>query len=404
MKSRRIYNRGFTFMEMALTLFSVGFLLSAVPGLLSKGSEVMGSAPGATPVEAAEFSLDGFLLMNNRLPCPSTTPTSGTENCGITKGFVPYRTLGLPKSVTNSEGHALVYGILANDTDNNHLGKLTAKYTPQYLVSTNNYWEAAPTSSSNQINGLDFCAKLRSQAALPLDAALLNIRHWSDRTNAVKMTNVAWVLVDPGSRNADGTTGAYPLFDGSNAPSVSGQSFESPSRVQSETYDDKVRAGTLTQMFGKLRCQELLASVSAAAREADFANDNWRVRKYLYDFRSYELEVRKQKEVQANNTEYLAIANVAANATATVLSLGIAYAGPAGATAIATAAAPFLVSLAASAAALVGAESGVTFAEGKVAEGESRKTEAAQAVINAAGFRAVRKDALLQLDSRGWFQ
>ena len=57
MKSLRSRNQGFTFMEMALTLFSVGFLLSAVPGLLSKGSEVANSSPGSAPAE--EFFVNG---------------------------------------------------------------------------------------------------------------------------------------------------------------------------------------------------------------------------------------------------------------------------------------------------------------------------------------------------------
>ena len=401
MKSLRSRNQGFTFMEMALTLFSIGFLLSAVPGLLSKGSEVANSSPGSAPAEASEFALEGFVGMNARLPCPSDTPTSGVENCNKSKGFVPYKTLGLAHPVTNSEGHPFAYGIL---TGTNHLGKLTEKFTPQYLVSTDTYWSAPTTSISSNTNGLDFCAKLRAQAAMPIDPALVNIRHWSERTADAKMTNVAWVLVDPGSRNANGATGTYPLFNGSNDPSSTGTSFESPSRVQSETYDDKVRVGTLTQMFGKLRCQELLASVSAAAREADFANDNWRVRKYLYDFRTYELSVRKQKQTQAENAEIMAGANIAAQVVLAGLGISIALAGPGGAAVMATAIAPSLISVALAANTLNSAVNGVAFAKTKVTEGTNRQTTANTDVTEAASFRTARQDALLLLDSRGWFQ
>ena len=401
MKSLRSRNRGFTFMEMALTLFSVGFLLSAVPGLLSKGAEVAASSPGASSAEAAEFALDGFVGMNARLPCPSDTPTSGIENCANSKGFVPYKTLGLARPVTNSDGHPFAYGIL---TGANDLGQATEKYTPQYLVSTDSYWVTPTTSTSSQTNGLDFCAKLRDQAAKPVDTALLNIRHWSARTDAAKMTNVAWVLVDPGSRNADGATGTYPLFNGSNDPSVSGKSFESPSRVESETYDDKVRVGTLTQMFGRLRCQELLASVSAAAREADFANDNWRVRKYLYDFRTYELGVRKQKRIQADNALIVAGSNVAAQGEVALLTTAIAFAGPGGASAMVGAILPTLISTGAAVAVLVFAIDHVAYAKTKVTEGENRQSAANTDVTEAASFRAARQAALVLLDSRGWFQ
>jgi hypothetical protein len=402
MKSLRSRHRGFTFVEMALTLFSVGFLLSAVPGLLAKGSEVMSSSAGASPADAAELALNGFVLMQNRLPCPATTPLSGTENCALTKGFIPYKTLGLARPVSNSEGHPFAYGILGGT---NHLGRNTAKYTPEYLVSTDNYWEAPPPIAvSNQINGLDFCAKLRSQAKLPLDTNLLNTRNWSDRENEVKMTNVAWALVDPGSRNTDGATGDYSLFNGSNGPTRAGMSFESPNRALTESYDDKVRVGTLSQTFGELHCPELLTSVSAATRETDYANDHLRVRQYLSDFRTYELGVRKQKKIQADNTRLLAIFDLTMNVALATLDLGVALSGPTGAVTVAVNLINAVTSISLSAYNMIEADAGVTDAAAEVAEGETRKTNAATAAANAATFRTARTAALLLLDQRGWFQ
>ena len=400
MKSLRSRNRGFTFIEMSLTLFSVGFLLSAVPALLSKGAEVMASSPAATPAEAAELALTGFIFIHSRLPCPSATPFTGTEDCSRTKGFVPYRTLRLSAPVTNSDGHPFAYGILGG---NNYLGTASPKYTPQYLMSTTEYWKATSTLSSNLINGLDFCAKLRSQSALTVDSALLNIRHWRDPASGPR-TNVAWTLVDPGSRNTDGATGSYPLFNGSNDPSSAGMSFESPKRAQSETYDDKVRVGTLNQLFGELRCPELLAAVSAAAREADFANDNWRVRQYLYDFRSYELDVRKQKKIQADNTKLLAIFDLSMTVSLSALDLGVGLASAAGAVAIGISAINAIAGISMSATGFTDAEKGVTEAATEVTEGEERKTAAATAVVDAGTFRTERQQALKVLDLRGWFQ
>jgi len=400
MKSLRSRNRGFTFVEMALTLFSVGFLLSAVPALLSKGSEVLASSPASTPAEAAELALNGFISIHSRLPCPSATPFIGTEDCSLAKGFVPYLTLRLPAPVINSDGHPFAYGILGGS---NHLGKATPQYTPQYLMSTTDYWLAAPTLSSNQINGLDFCAKLRSQAALGFNSSQLNIRHWRDFATGIK-TNVAWVLVDPGSRNTDGAAGSYPLFDGSNNPLSIDMSFESPRRAQSETYDDKVKVGTLNQLFGELRCPELLAAVSAAAREADFANDNWRVRQYLYDFRSYELGVREQKKIQADNTKLLAIFDLSMTVSLSALDLGVALASGSGAATIAISAVNAIAGISMSAVGFTDAEKGVTDAAVEVTEGSARKTDAATAVTDAGTFRSGRQQALLLLDQRGWFQ
>jgi hypothetical protein len=402
MKSLRSRQRGFTFIEMALTLFSVGFLLSAVPSLLTKGAEVMASSPGSAPAEATEMALNGFIMMQNRLPCPASTPLSGTEDCALTKGFVPYKTLGLARPVTNSEGHPFAYGILGGA---NHLGQATAKYTPEYLVpNATGYWAAPETALSSQVNGLDFCAKLRSQAKLPLNTSLLNTRNYGDRANAAKMTNVAWALVDPGSRNTDGATGSYPLFNGSNDPTSAGLSFESPSRALTESYDDKVRVGTLSQTFGELRCPELLASVSAAARETDYANDHLRVRQYLYDFRTYELGVRKQKKNQADNTRILAIFDLTMNVALAALDLGIALSGPTGAVTVAVNLINAVTSISLSTYNLIQAEAGVDEAATEVTEGETRKTEAATAATSAAAFRTERTAALVLLDQRGWFQ
>jgi hypothetical protein len=206
---------------------------------------------------------------------------------------------------------------------------------------------------------------------------------------------VAWVLVDPGSLD--------PSFNGDNNPAAS-VAFESPGRAQALDYDDKVTVGTLTQLFGELRCPELLSAVSAAAREADFANDNWRVRKYLYDFRSFELKVRQQKKTQADNFEILAIFDLSLTVALTVLDLGIALAGPAGAATIAAGLVNAVISISMGAINLDNAMSSASDAADEVTEGTTRKTDANTAVSDAATFRSERRDAVLLLDQRGWFQ
>ncbi len=394
MKALRSLSRGFTILEMALTLFAVGFLLSAVPQLLTRGNETLASSPGAQPLEGTELALKSFVYQYYRLPCPAVSATSGTESCGSgnSKGFVPWKALGLARPATNSAGYPFAYAILRGTND---LGTASAKYTPTYLDSTDSYWLTPGTLSSNQVNGLDFCAKLRTQAALPVDAALLRVRDWSDRTNLAKANNVAWVLVDPGTTD--------PAFNGDNNPATS-VAFESPGRAQAADYDDKVVAGTLTQMFSDLRCPVLLASVSAAAREADFANDAWRVRKYLLDFRTYELDVRRQKKTQADNFQLLAIFDTSMTVALGALDLGIALAGPAGAAEIAVSAVNAVTSIGMSAYNLSQAITGVSDAANEVTEGTQRVADATTAVANALAFRTARRNALLLLDQRGWFQ
>jgi hypothetical protein len=385
-------NQGFTVLEMALALFSAGFLLAAVPRLVTQGHDVMASAPGSQPVEAAELALKGFILKNNRLPCPASTTAAGTENCTLTQGYVPWRTLGQPRPATNSDGHAFAYAVLKGS---NNLSSASSAYVPKYLASGDNY-ESDPTRvSSSETNGLDLCVKLRTQAALPLDATLLRVRDAAARTTLTRASNVAWVLVDPGSLD--------PSFNGDNDPATS-VAFESPGRAQAKDYDDKVTVGTLTQLFGELRCPELLAAVSAAAREADFANDSWRVRKYLYDFRSYELKVREQKKIQADNFKLLAIFDLSLTVALTALDLGIALAGPAGAATIAAGLVNAVISISMGAINMDNAISSVDDAVAEVAEGKTRKSDALAAVSDAATFRTERRAALVLLDQRGWFQ
>jgi hypothetical protein len=408
MKSARSRQQGFTFLEMALTLFTMGFLLSAVPRLLSQGTDVMAAAPGALPTDAGQLALNGFVIINHRLPCPASGPFTGVENCSIDSGYVPYKTLGLPRPVTNNDGFAFGYAVLRDNAHNNDLAVASAKYTPTYFYTTGNYWEAPPTRTSTSsggaplINGLDFCAKLRHAATLGQQSAQTGIKNVRNPTQRI---NVAWVLVDPGQRNADGSTGtSFPgEFDGANQPGLSNL-FESPSQPQTQTYDDTVSVGTLTQMFGELQCPQLLASVSAAAREADFANDNWRVRKFLYDFRAYELKVRNQKQIQAVNFTILAAFDITMTVALGALDLGIALAGPSGAAAIAISVINAVTSISMSAYNMVNAAQGLSDANAELTEGNQRVTDASTAVTDAATFRSQREAAMLLLDQRGWFE
>ncbi len=413
MKARHYRNRGFTILEMALTLFSVGFLMSAVPRLLTQGAVAAAASPGSTPLEGTELAMKSFVHRNYRLPCPAASGIgagSGVEDCTLDSGFVPWKALGLARPATNLDGRPLAYAILRGGND---LGVASDVYTPTFLDSdASNYYAAGSTtrvkdstwnSTSHAVgadtpivNGLDFCAKLRAAAGAS-DTARLRVRDWKDPS---VVTNVAWVLVDPG--NAD------PAFNGNNrAALLAGPgklAFDSPGRLQAPDYDDKVVAGTLTQMFSDLRCPTLLAATSAAAREADFANENWRVRKYLLDFRSYQLDVRKQKKTQADNVVILATFDTILNVALGVLDLGIALAGPAGAGTIAASLISSVPAISLSTYGLAEAIKDVIVKIDEVEEGTDRVTDSNTAVTDAATFRNERRDALLLLDQRGWFQ
>lgn len=423
LRTRRQASRGFTFLEMALTLFSLGFLLAAVPRLASQSTEVLQASPVGPPLDAATLAINGFALTYNRLPCPAShtaAPTAanfGVEDCSLQRGTVPHRTLRLARPVTNGDDHPMVYSVYRNAAENADLAVASARFTPTY---ENTLYDSAvendqhlrykvtpPTSTSAQVNGLDLCAKLRGAAALPANAALTGTYQYLSTYAPTDGVNVAWVLAEPGNRNADNSSGApssiYDLFDGRNR--VTGAEwFESPGKAQVLNYDDRVRAAGFSQLFSELKCPQLLASVSAAAREADFANDNLRMRKFLLEFRLFEKDSRKQKQTQAENMRLVAIFDTALSAALSALDLGVALAGASGAAAIAVNAINAITAIGLSAYNLSEAIKTKQEADQEFTEAGNRVNEARQEVTRAVDYRTSIQNALTLLDRRSWFQ
>jgi prepilin-type N-terminal cleavage/methylation domain-containing protein len=390
MRTSAARNRGFTFLEMALALFIMGFILAAVPRVLDQTRQAMVAAPGATATDATALALNGFILANNRMPCPAATASSGTEDCTRTRGFVPHTTMGLPRPATGLDGFPLQYAIFEDQANGNRLGGAGAKYTPEYLNSTADYWLTPATLTSQRINGLDFCAKLRDAATRPAQTGLTGVKNASGPGGV----NVAWVLAD------SGTTA---VFEGGN--SLAGSAwFESPSRPKSATYDDNVRVGTLPQVFGELHCASLLAGVTAAAREADYANDQLRIRRYLVALRNYELQVREQQVSQAEVRVGMAALGSAVGIASASITLGISLGTTSGAVSTALVVLPQAAAIAAAVAAVVLAALSLDKANGKVTEAQERLALATAALTSAEAFLAARRTALLSLDQRGWFQ
>jgi hypothetical protein len=386
---------------MALSLFSAGFLLAAIPQLMQEKTTPLRASPSPRAADAAELALKGFLLARNRLPCPAASPLvadAAQENCALDSGFLPYKLLGLAQPVTNEQGHPFVYGVLGGT---NHLGVASALYTPTYLTPGANYLSEAVQTQSNRVNGLDFCAKLRRQSLQAYAPGLLTLRHWSDRTDATKMRNPAWVLVDPGQRNADGNALAYPLFSSGNQPLA--KLFESPGRPIDAGYDDTVSSASITQLYGELGCANLLAQASAATRASDVAFDIWRARSYLHDFRTYEHEVRQQKKVQAENNQLMQGFNLSMTVAGFALDFGIGLASASGAVSIAVTTVAGVTAVALASIGVADAVEAVAEAQEEVDEGQARVSQALQSKQAAESLRTARVSDVVQLDQRGWF-
>ena len=60
--------------------------------------------------EIIRCSISSFLFRNNRLPKPSISIIDGNENSYISSGYLPYKSLGLPRTyATDNEGNAIYY-------------------------------------------------------------------------------------------------------------------------------------------------------------------------------------------------------------------------------------------------------------------------------------------------------
>ncbi|HAT31414.1 MAG TPA: prepilin-type cleavage/methylation domain-containing protein [Janthinobacterium sp.] len=108
--------RGFSLVEMAIVLVIVGLMIG---GLITPlGMQMQQRRIGDTQkaLDEAKEALIGFALRYRYLPCPAISATNGLEDRGAQRcsnekrqGFLPWATLGLPKS--DSWNHLFRYSV-----------------------------------------------------------------------------------------------------------------------------------------------------------------------------------------------------------------------------------------------------------------------------------------------------
>jgi hypothetical protein len=117
-------------------------------------------------------------------------------------------------------------------------------------------------SKLGHTNTIDFCTALNTMAAAS-SSTNTSFLYTSDGEST---RNIAFALALPGLLNADNAVDTDPAssrFDGLNASqTTTNPGFESPTRPQSTSYDDKVIAVTPSDLFASLSCG---LGVSAAA-------------------------------------------------------------------------------------------------------------------------------------------
>ncbi|NQY26826.1 MAG: type II secretion system protein [Piscirickettsiaceae bacterium] len=108
-------NRGYSLIELSITLVILGLLASLVISYVQQKDESvkLDRQYNEALVLPIQQAIEGFIYANHRLPCPASS-SNGFENCAIANGQVPYATLGLAQNFTNSAGITFDYEVYAN--------------------------------------------------------------------------------------------------------------------------------------------------------------------------------------------------------------------------------------------------------------------------------------------------
>lgn len=114
--------RGFTLLEMAITLAIVGFLLGGLMMTLGAQQDVSRVQETRRLLTQAREALYGFAMQNGRLPCPAApgaastglertanATANGCGGAGSMHGTLPWATLGLPEG--DAWGRRFTYSV-----------------------------------------------------------------------------------------------------------------------------------------------------------------------------------------------------------------------------------------------------------------------------------------------------
>lgn len=293
---KRPVNLGFSLIELTVVLAIAAVIGLAIWKLLPL---ISGTANVDNPrlvLQEAQTALEGFVLRENRLPCPATAGSNGVEDCtgNVQVGTLPYSTLGL------ASGTQLRYGVYRN-------GAVVVKNDADLAQAKQRFLPTSPINIIGAINGLDFCAGLKNAIASPNVVAA--------SANGV---SIAYGLAHAGVNSN---------FEGANADA--NPIFELASTAHTSNYDDRVIIAGHSELFGRLNCPQRLSNANGAARSLYAAFDN-NLNAALYaEYRTFVVNVREKNLGFAISTAAIAAADlvIALAGAATSLALAAATVG-----------------------------------------------------------------------------
>ena len=113
-------NNGFLLLETTIVLAVVSLLSVIYIRSATLHQKAYMARLTKENIENVSYAIIDFLAKNSRLPRPSASPNSGEENDNTTYGYIPYKTLGIPRKITlTSANIPLFYVAEANLSDTN---------------------------------------------------------------------------------------------------------------------------------------------------------------------------------------------------------------------------------------------------------------------------------------------
>jgi type II secretory pathway pseudopilin PulG len=264
----RTRQRGFTLLEVALAVITMGVILVAIM-VAHNQSATRVTAADAAFMDTAVSALFKYAKRNNRLPCPDLNG-DGMEDAingvcidAATKaGGIPYLTIGMTLSQPVGTGldRKFVYGVYRGGGDaNKDLTRSYERSIPPHVPPNVSYMNL-DDFKQGVINAV--------AATTTVNASEIYVTGNDSNSGASdcsnnKLANVAFVVAFAGDRNADGIgsdfDGAHLVNMGWNWGgdtqwnSVKGNTcFVGPGKASTPTYDDQVRAVGFTELLGEL--------------------------------------------------------------------------------------------------------------------------------------------------------
>lgn len=378
-------NHGFSLIELSIVLVIIGVLSLAIPAITPVLQQVFTSENDKQVLDDAEGAIKGFLIAQNRLPCPDSD-NDGNENCTSTvhSGTLPYRTLKLSSPVMNIFGQKIAYSVYRNANG-------TANLDADLASLKDRYRPLLPNSESSTIsNGLDFCWALKTAIKVA------NSNAFSYVGSSSSPINQAYILASPGSLNANE---AGTVFDGINQ--IGNIGFELPDKVIDANYDDTVRSKGFSELAGELKCAALIGRANGSARTSVAMYDITRINDYNVSFRALALDVHEGNVDQAEFNMALATADAAIYAAQTVIA--IAAGAESFGVAVAAIAIPAVAAGALTAKGLIDAANGLSDAKDARDVAAAQKTEADAQKVDIDALYAAKLAKAKAIDAKGWF-